>query len=54
MLDKAILEADPGFSGEVLGSYRRGNPWCSDVDYIIRHEEYLTVLYFAPLSRYCH
>lgn len=40
VLDKAVTLIDPKFSGEVLGSYRRGEPWCSDVDLVMRHEDY--------------
>jgi hypothetical protein len=36
----ALTAADPKFEGEILGSYRRGDPWSSDVDFVIRHKDY--------------
>lgn len=36
----ALNAADPKFEGEILGSYRRGDPWSSDVDFVIRHKDY--------------
>jgi hypothetical protein len=39
-LEKCYQAVDPRFSGEILGSYRRGEQWCSDVDLVIRHKDY--------------
>lgn len=40
LLHTALKLADPKFSGEILGSYRRGEKWCSDIDFVVRHEDY--------------
>lgn len=49
---KALAATDSKFDGEILGSYRRGDPWSSDVDFVIRHKDYDVV--HGPISRQTH
>lgn len=34
---RAIKQADPENQCEIVGSYRQGEPWSSDVDLVVRH-----------------
>ncbi|KAK9895679.1 Nucleotidyltransferase [Cystobasidium minutum MCA 4210] len=34
---RAIKQADAEHDAEIVGSYRRGEPWSSDVDLVVRH-----------------
>ena len=42
LLKKVIADVDPRFSGELLGSYARGEAVSSDLDLVLRHEAYVT------------
>ena len=46
----ALTAADPKFEGEILGSYRRGDPWSSDVDFVVRHKDYNVVRCWNPMQ----
>lgn len=37
-LESAVASADDRFESTILGSYRRGVPFSSDIDLVIRHE----------------
>ena len=37
-LMKSLAKLDPDYEGEILGSYRRGEPWSSDIDLVIRYK----------------
>ncbi|GAA5885027.1 hypothetical protein JCM6882_007197 [Rhodosporidiobolus microsporus] len=41
VLEKALKDIDPAFECEILGSYRRGVPFSSDIDLAIRHPDFL-------------
>ncbi|GAA5829038.1 hypothetical protein JCM11251_004104 [Rhodosporidiobolus azoricus] len=41
VLEKALKKIDPAFECEILGSYRRGVPFSSDVDLAIRHPKFV-------------
>lgn len=36
----ALKGADPALEGEIMGSYRRGKPYSSDIDYVVRHKDF--------------
>lgn len=40
-LEKALHKADPTFESEILGSYRRGVAFSSDIDLAIRHKSFV-------------
>lgn len=39
-LDTAVKSADPKFQSAILGSYRRGVAFSSDIDLVIRHKDF--------------
>ncbi|GAA6034997.1 hypothetical protein JCM8097_002135 [Rhodosporidiobolus ruineniae] len=41
VLEKALQAIDPRFECEILGSYRRGVDFSSDVDLVVRHPEFV-------------
>lgn len=41
-IKKVVSAAGSGFQMEILGSYRRGSAFCSDVDLVLRHKKYAT------------
>lgn len=40
-LEAALADADPRFESEILGSYRRGVAFSSDIDLAIRHKKFV-------------
>lgn len=34
---RSVKDADAQHEAEIVGSYRRGEPWSSDVDLVVRH-----------------
>jgi DNA polymerase/3'-5' exonuclease PolX len=40
-LESAVAFADGRFESSILGSYRRGVPFSSDIDLVIRHELFI-------------
>lgn len=40
-LGKAVQTVDPTFEFEILGSYRRGVPFSSDIDLAVRHQSFI-------------
>lgn len=40
-LETRIHSVDPKFELEILGSYRRGIPFSSDIDLVVRHKTFV-------------
>ena len=40
VLDASVKSADPKFQSDILGSYRRGVAFSSDIDLVIRHKAF--------------
>lgn len=40
-LEKAVKAVDPSFECDILGSYRRGVEFSSDIDLALRHESFI-------------
>lgn len=48
---RAVKSADSENECEIVGSYRRGEPWSSDVDLVVRHPAFDGVSPYVAVSK---